>query len=228
MSNTESTSGVSRPARTRSAIGVELGVVAHRRAHDVHWFQNSRRTSVCTIGPDVAPHVTSRPRLPSASSDCAHVASPTVSIDDIDAALAGARADLLADIRRAWLIRFSAPSPRARASFSSLRDVTHASRRSACTICSAASATPPPMPQISTLSPLRTRARVTTMRHAVSVASVNAAACSTGLSVGIARTLRAGTTMYSASVPGQVLAEEPERDAERTARRPGSTRRCGR
>ena len=59
------------------------------------------------------------------------------------------------------------------------------------------------MPQMSTSSPACTRARVTTMRHAVRVASVNAAATSHGIDGGTMRTLTAGTTRYSAIVPGR-------------------------
>ena len=64
----------------------------------VHWFQNSRRTSVSTSGPDVPPQVTSRPRFPSAPSDAAHVASPDAVDHDVDAALSRPRADLLRDV----------------------------------------------------------------------------------------------------------------------------------
>ena len=78
-----------------------------------------------------------------------------------------------------------------------------------------ASATPPPIPQISTCSPAVTRARVTSMRHAVSVASVNAAA-----SIGSASSRhRAHVRRRHHDVLGQrarkVLAEDAEADAER-------------
>ena len=101
---------------------------------------------------------------------------------------------------------------RARArSLSSLPDTTHTRAPICLQICSAASATPPPMPQINTSSPGCTRARVTIMRHAVSVASVNAAAFSGGIVVGIVRTFAAGTTTYSAIVPGRCSPRMPKR-----------------
>jgi len=70
-------------------------------------------------------------------------------------------------------------------------------------IWSAANATPPPIPQIKTSSFDLTRARDTIIRHAVSVANVNAAAASNGTVFGIGRTFAAGTTTDSAIVPGR-------------------------
>jgi hypothetical protein len=69
-------------------------------------------------------------------------------------------------------------------------------------IWSAAKATPPPIPQISTVSPCCNRARVVSMRHAVSVASEKDAAWGHGMLAGTDARFWAGTTMYSAAVPG--------------------------
>ena len=85
----------------------------------------------------------------------------------------------------AWLTFSSAPSSRARSSFSSLEDVTIARAPSAFAIASAAVATPPPIPQISTHSPSRSPAFVTSIRYAVSKTSGNAAASSNDSSSGI-------------------------------------------
>ena len=52
-------------------------------------------------------------------------------------------------------------------------------------IASAAVATPPPMPQTKTVSPSCSRARVTSIRYAVSKTSGNAAASSNESSSGI-------------------------------------------
>ena len=53
------------------------------------------------------------------------------------------------------------------------------------------------------------------IRHAVSVASENAAAWSHGISGGTGARFSAGTTTNSAAVPGTVLADDPEGVAER-------------
>ena len=53
------------------------------------------------------------------------------------------------------------------------------------------------------------RARVTSMRHAVSVASVNAAASAAIVSGATRRTFTAGTTTNSASVPGRCSPRMP-------------------
>src|SRR6185312_14132454 len=152
--------------------------------------------------PLVAPHVTRRPRLPNASSDRAHVAWPTVSTTT-----SAPRLPVLARTSRAtswvrWLNAASAPNPSARSSFVSLPDVTHTRAPCSFAICSAARATPPPIPQINTRSPSRTAARVTIIRQAVSMANGSAAATSHGTVDATRRTLGAGTTMYSAHVPG--------------------------
>ena len=78
----------------------------------------------------------------------------------------------------AWLTTASAPSSRARSSFSSLDEVTSTRAPSAFAIVSAAVATPPPMPQTSTHSPSTRPARVRSIRYAVSKTSGNAAASS--------------------------------------------------
>ena len=62
----------------------------------------------------------------------------------------------------------SAPHSRAVSSFASEPDVTSVFAPIARAISNAAVATPPPMPQISTHSPARSCARVTSIRYAVS------------------------------------------------------------
>ena len=132
--------------------------------------------TVVNIGPDVPPHVTIRPARPSAPSDVAHVASPTLIDHDIDTALVRPRPTVFPRhvLRRGEypLSTFIRPERyRARSNLSSLDDVTQTYAPACLAICSAASATPPPIPWISTCSPACTIALVTTMRHAVSVAS---------------------------------------------------------
>src|SRR5688500_721296 len=121
---TLSIGGRSRPARkcsTTASSSASLPIVEPRM---LHWFQNRRRTSVVTIGPDVPPHVTNRPRRPSAPSDCAHVASPTESTTTSTPRFCVlARISFPTSMPR-WLIVASAPSATARASFASLPEVT--------------------------------------------------------------------------------------------------------
>ena len=59
------------------------------------------------------------------------------------------------------------------------------------------------MPQISTVSPGRSAARVVSIRQAVSVARENAAASGHGMAGGTGARFRSGTTTYSATVPGR-------------------------
>jgi hypothetical protein len=68
-------------------------------------------------------------------------------------------------------------------------------------ICSAARATPPPMPQINTSSPACTRD--TTIPASGERRQRERRGPSNGTIVGIARTFAAGTTRYCASVPGK-------------------------
>jgi hypothetical protein len=84
-----------------------------------------------------------------------------------------------------WFTVASAPSSRARVSFSSDDDVTIARAPSDFAIASDAVATPPPMPQISTHSSGRSAAFVTSIRHAVSKTSGNAAASTNESSSGM-------------------------------------------
>src|SRR2546422_8337983 len=70
----------------------------------------------------------------------------------------------------------SAPSWRARSSFASLDDVTRTRAPQSLAIWTAAEDTPPPTPRISTSSPGRTLAWVTTMRQAVMFVRMNDAA----------------------------------------------------
>src|SRR5207247_1066821 len=80
-----------------------------------------------------------------------------------------------------------------------------AGRGAAAYQSAAATDTPPPIPQMSAVSPRSSWARVTTMRHAVSVTRENAAASaqlSGGVTVGMMATFCSGTTIASHSVPG--------------------------
>ena len=72
----------------------------------------------------------------------------------------------------------SAPRARARSSFSSLEEVTHTRAPQSLPICTAVDETPPPTPMISRSSPARSRAWVTSMRHAVMFTRMKAAASS--------------------------------------------------
>ena len=99
------------------------------------------------FGPLVAPHTQIRPAGSATESDVAHVSAPTVSTTTwtpppVSSFTRAATSSL------AWFTVASAPSSRARASFSSDEDVTTARAPSALTIASAAVATPPPIPQI--------------------------------------------------------------------------------
>ena len=84
--------------------------------------------------------------------------------DDVGAAAAGRLPHAAFTSPEAWFTVASAPSSRARASFSSLEDVTIACAPSAVASASAAVETPLPIPQIRTHSPACRWARVTSIR----------------------------------------------------------------
>ena len=99
------------------------------------------------------------------------------------------------------MIATSAPIAFARASFSSLDDVTITFApiflaNSSTNVC-----TPLPTPGISTTSSFVQRPRDTSARYAVTPASGIAAASSSLSDGGAGCTLPAGTAMYSANVP---------------------------
>jgi hypothetical protein len=98
--------------------------------------------------------------------------------------------------------RPSAPSSRARASFSGFDEVTITRAPIRRAIASAASATPPPMPWISTVSLGCSRPRLVSIRHAVRNVSGNAAASAHDWCAGRRPRLTAGTFTNSANVPG--------------------------
>src|SRR5687768_2860990 len=108
-----------------------------------------------------------------------------------------------------WRNSMSAPSARARSSFSSLPEVTHVRAPRALQIARAICATPPPIPQIRTSSSGPTRARVTHILHAVSAANENAAPDSGGVVAGTERTFTSGMTTSSVSVPGRCSPSTP-------------------
>ncbi len=124
----------------------------------------------------MAPQVTSRPRGASARRLFSHVASPTESSTTFTPRPPRSRRSSFGTSSDAWFSVTSAPSARARSSLASLDDVTITVAPRSFAIPSAARATPPPMPQISTVSPGFVAARVTTIRHAVRCTSGNAAA----------------------------------------------------
>src|SRR5207248_153694 len=106
--------------------------------------------------------------------------------------------------RFGWSRVISAPSLVAWASLASLEDVAIVRARHSLATRIAARDTPPPIPQTRTVSPGRTPARVTTMRHAVRETSENAAASSQsrgGARVGSLARFFSGMTTYSAVVP---------------------------
>ncbi len=118
--------------------------------------------------------------------------------DDVRAAagqILDGRNDLL---RRVVHARVGAELASPAASFSSLDEVTTTFAPSALAIASAAVATPPPTPHTSTHSSGCSRARVTSMRYAVSKTSGNAAASSNPRPSGIGCRKSRGTAISSA------------------------------
>src|SRR5207302_2034357 len=122
-----------------------------------------RRISSSGLGPDVAPHVTSRPPRASARMLPAQVAAPTFSITTSTPRFSVMPQTSLEKSCALWLISTSAPIALARSSFSWLLEVTKTRAPTCLAICSAASATPPPIPRMSTDSPGRTTARAGTV-----------------------------------------------------------------
>ena len=102
--------------RTTSAYSAAFPIV---EPMIVYWFQNRRRISIDTRGPDVAPQVTSRPPFARQRNDSSHVASPTFSITTSTPRFAVSARISAATLWVVWLIVTSAPRSRARASFSS-------------------------------------------------------------------------------------------------------------
>ena len=194
----------------------------------VHWFQNRRRTSVSTIGPDVAPHVTSRPRLPSAPSDCAQVAAPTLSTTTSTPRFPVRRADLARDVHGAVVERLVGaerggpgellvaarrdPHPRA----AQLRDLQRRQRHAAAD----------PLDQ-HLLTGLHPRARHEHAPRGDRRERERGGRVVRTIRAGMRRTFHAGTTTYSANVPGTMFAEEAELHAERLLAGRGSTRTRG-
>src|SRR5436305_520821 len=97
------------------------------------------------FGPDVAPHTATRPSRAATSSDVRHVASPTCSTTTSAPRppVASRTAALTSPL--AWFTVASAPSSVARASFSSLDEVTIVCAPSAFAIARPAVETPPPV-----------------------------------------------------------------------------------
>ena len=166
-------------------------------------FWKIRRMSSSGFGPLVAPQVTSRPPRASARTLPAQVAAPTSSITTSTPRFCVSPQTSFEKSVVAWLMSTSAPSCRARSSFSSLLEVTKTCAPASLAICSAAIATPPPMPRISTLSPGRTRALVITILQAVRKTSGKAAASSKLSRSGIGRRLTSGITTAWAKVPSR-------------------------
>ena len=128
------------------------------------------------FGPVVAPHTAIAPADAAAWSDRVHVASPTSSTTT--STPRPPVASFTASTASSCETATSAPSSRARSSFAADDEVTTTRAPSALAIASDAVATPPPIPQISTHSPSRSPARVTSIRYDVSNTSGNAAASS--------------------------------------------------
>ena len=115
------------------------------------------------FGPVVAPQTAIRPPARAAASEVAQVASPTCSrTTSTPLPVASFTARRTSPV--AWLTVASAPSSRARSSFSSLEEVTSALAPSALAIASPAVPTPLPIPQSSTHSPSCSCAFVTSSR----------------------------------------------------------------
>ena len=127
----------------------------------LHWCQNSRRRSSETVGPVVAPQITSAPApaqrpqrlLPGALAHAVH--------HHVGAAAAGQPATSATTSAVRVVDRRRRPEPPRDLELGvgaagHDRPARRAARRSGAPPC----ATPPPMPQISTVSPARSRARV--------------------------------------------------------------------
>ncbi len=95
----------------------------------------------------------------------------------------------------------SAPSARARSSFSSLEEVTQTRAPQSLPICTPVDETPPPTPMMRRSSPARSRACDTSMRQAVMLTRTKAAASSYVIASGSLTTFRPSTFTYSASPP---------------------------
>ena len=151
----------------------------------VSCFHQIRWSAAGGFGPVVAPQTAMRPSRAATSSDVRHVASPTWSttMSAPRPSVASFTAAFTSPV--AWLTVASAPSSRARASFSSLDDVTIVRAPSAFAIARPAVETPLPIPHSRTHSPSRRCARVTSIRYAVSKTSGNAAASSKESPAGI-------------------------------------------
>ncbi len=113
-----------------------------------------RRNSAGGASPEVAPETTIVPPGLSARTECAQVASPTVSIT------ASTRSGSRCPGSNAW----SAPSSTASARLSSERLVTHTRIPAADASVIRALETPPAAPCTSTVAPGVTRARVNSIR----------------------------------------------------------------
>ena len=101
-----------------------------------------------------------------------------------------------------WLSTASAPSFRAASSLARSRWSRWSGRRAAGRSERRQGHPPADTPDQNRL-PRLSRARVVSIRHAVRVASEKLAAWGQGIAGGTRARLSAGTTMYSAAVPGQ-------------------------
>src|SRR5574337_526394 len=167
------------------------------------WRMKMRRRSAGGWSPLVAPQTTRRPPRTSDFIAADQTACPTFSITRstprplVSACTSRTTSCWLASI--AW----SAPRARARCSLAALREVTITRAPAALASCSAASETPPPMPNTSTVCQGSSRPLVNSMRQAVRWFTPSAAACAKVRPAGIANTLRAGRLMNSAKVPSR-------------------------
>src|SRR5215813_5880803 len=141
-------------------------------------FRNTTRISVSPMGPEVAPQVTRRPPLARARSEPFQVAAPTFSSTTSTPRLPVFSHTTRAQSSRAWLMHSSAPRARARASLSSLEEVTQTRAPQSLPIRTAVEETPPPTPRMRRSSPARSRACVTSIRQAVMFTRMKAAASS--------------------------------------------------
>src|SRR6478736_2691896 len=166
-----------------------------------HWCQKRRRRSNEAAGPLVAPQLTTRPPRARERSDRSQVASPTLSTTTWHPFRPVSRFTSATTSAVEWSSTSSAPSRRARASLSAVELVamTHAPRCFAIPmhIC----ATPPPAPHTRTVSPARSRARLTIIRHAVSAARENPAASVHDHPAGRGARFTAGSWTNSAALP---------------------------
>ena len=192
------------PARPDEVVGAEevlaFPIVEPRTSS---CFHQNRWSCAGGLGPDVAPHTTTRPAGRTDASDRAHVASPTVSTTT-STPLPVASLTAAATSPSLWFtVTIRAPiarGPELRVAAGG-DDRSHA-ERSADLECGGRDA-PADAPDEDAHSPSRTAARVTSIRYAVSYTSGKAAPTSNDSASSRGNTCSASIAMSSACVPSK-------------------------